>query len=79
VRPYVRKRDRLVKAPSAKQRAGADRIKRFREVVKVEEANPSSSWWLGLTREQLQVAAAEQERRINYSRCGRVRDPKFSD
>lgn len=66
---------RVVKARTAKQRAASKKYGGFREAPTFVEANPpTSSWWVGKSREQLQEAAAEQQKRISWSRHGRLTD-----
>ena len=75
---YTKRRDRIVKSRTAKQRAHANKITQFRAVTDLKEANPTRSWWLGLDRAELQAAAAVEQKRITWSRCGRVSDPKYA-
>jgi hypothetical protein len=69
---------KIVKPLSPKQRENVRNFSRFQAVPRVGDANPTSSWWVGLTREQLQAAAATERTRITWSRCGRVADPKYA-
>lgn len=68
--------DRVVKGRTEKQRVTARKYNRFRDVVPLDAANPTRSWWVGLNRTEMKTAAAVNQPRIAISRYGRVNDPK---
>ncbi len=71
---------RIVKPPTAKQRASAQAYSRrsvsFTAIP--PETMPTSSWWIGKSREELQTAVADEQLRIRHSKLGRINDPTFT-
>lgn len=77
---YTKRRDRVVKGRTAKQKAHQKRYGAFREVPTTIEAMPTTSWWLGKkTHAELSAAAAAEQPRIAWSKCGRLADPKYAE
>jgi hypothetical protein len=72
---YTRRKPRMVlKGRSPKQRGAAARWGkgRYGGVVRTAETLPSSSWWTGRTREELDAMAAHERTRLSYSSFGRT-------
>jgi hypothetical protein len=66
---------RIVKARTVKQRAAAQRYAEApiaRTIPGTGALMPTTSWWLGLTREQLHDRIDEERTRMQFSRFGRV-------
>jgi hypothetical protein len=65
---------RIVKPRTAKQRAHAQRAFNRTHVYASPgtETMPTSSWWSGLSREQLQERVEQEQPRMKSSRFGRV-------
>lgn len=64
---------RVVKPPSAKQRANAKRYGTTLVIAPAATASaPSTSWWTGLDRTQLQAQAAAEQPRMASTKFGRL-------
>jgi hypothetical protein len=63
---------RIVKPPTAKQRASIERYKRHSSLSLRQSSAPARSWWVGLSREQLQEQSAQERARMTTSRFGRI-------
>lgn len=62
---------RVVKPPSAKQRANISIHRKF-QYTPSPETVPASSWWIGVSREELQQRIAEHAPRMKDSKFGRI-------
>jgi hypothetical protein len=64
---------RVVKGRTAKQRAVADRFKQNGPTFTIPVSpGPATSWWAGVSRDELRERVNEQQRRIALSRFGRL-------
>lgn len=65
--------NRIVKPPTARQRANARSFNRAAApAIASLPTNPTSSWWTGASRERLHELVVQEQPRMAWSRFGRL-------